>query len=219
MRRLSIRLALFAIFCKIAAAHERPVHEEMAIAAGISSEGLAAFLELTIGPPSGPSPYLLSPGLSLSPGITLPDGDVLRDECGAPASPYGPIQWLRWGSKFEDRALNIRGCDHFYNPLTRGPLTDPDEGAVLAGPKADSFSWATVPGLTEARFLSLPLLGAQNHMKWSDARAYEYGSLTNVSVSDRNASLALTLYGITATFSTSFRTCPRLSIRGMTPTG
>jgi hypothetical protein len=89
-------MALSVVLCS---GHNRPIHEEIGVAAGLSSQGLTAYLQETIGPQNGPAPFVASPRLALNSTITLPSGDVFLMERGVPpATGFGPIEWLRLGS-------------------------------------------------------------------------------------------------------------------------
>jgi hypothetical protein len=187
-------------------AHDEKVHAQMSQSAFNCSSGLSNFLTGYYA--LGFSSFATSPTL-----ITR-----ATDEPGVLTN--SPLKWLMFGSLMEDVQDTpifglhfLRSSDHFYTVTpSRIPgqaigLTDTSETAKqAAAPLTNAFIWGTASGIAGPEYhLSTPgPIGAPpqtfggnagpNNNKWSDARLNEYGALTNSYKTNRDATMALTLY-------------------------
>lgn len=194
-RRICSLLALAAAFPPIVCqAHDERLHMELSKSAFRSSDAIGAFLSVNLATEF--APYSDRPFL-----IAVPVD-------GLPSVVKTPMDWIAWGSYQEDMqdpALFgnpawhfLRVCNHFYTvtpqrqPGEAGGLTD-DSELLLPSPIANSFVWATTPGLlgpAVSQFFS----AGPNVDTWWNARQHQYLALTLGQKSDREAMLAFMLY-------------------------
>jgi len=175
---LAIILGVNPVPCK---GHSRLVHQAIAQAAVLSSEGYVNFFNAASVDPNAP--------LSFQP----VESEVVI--------PLPPISWVTNGAFFEDDTP--RYANHFYTVTpTRVPgqargITDVGEllyvelGLIDYAKVTNSFAWGT------ARGIHLPWRvpsSETNTETWECARTYQMAALTNIVKADRDANMAHSLY-------------------------